>query len=55
MSYNFIFCKQFLFIISDLKIIGHENPYNNLESPYSFSVCRPSFDCVEVPFRLTPI
>jgi len=34
LSYNFIFRKQFYFIFSGLKIIGHENPDNNFESPY---------------------
>jgi hypothetical protein len=33
LSYIFIFHKQFYFVISGLKIIGHENPDNNLESP----------------------
>jgi hypothetical protein len=33
---NFIFRKQFYFIISNLKIIGHVNPDNNLESPVYF-------------------
>jgi hypothetical protein len=32
MSYFFIFRKQFHNIIYDFKIIGHENPDNNLES-----------------------
>jgi hypothetical protein len=31
LSYTFIFRKQFYFIASDLKIIGYENPDNNLE------------------------
>jgi len=26
--------KQFYFVVSGLKIIGHGNPDNNLESPY---------------------
>jgi len=29
--------KQFYFVISDLKIIGHGNPDNNLESPCIFT------------------
>jgi hypothetical protein len=33
LSYTFIFRKQFYFLISGLKIIGHGNPDNNLESP----------------------
>jgi hypothetical protein len=33
LSYTFIFRKQFYFVISGLKIIGHGNPDNNLESP----------------------
>jgi hypothetical protein len=32
MSYTFIFRKQFHSLVSDLKIIGHGNPDNNLES-----------------------
>jgi len=32
LSYIFIFRKQFYFGISGLKIIGHGNPDNNLES-----------------------
>jgi hypothetical protein len=33
LSYAFIFRKQFYLLASDLKIIGHGNPDNNLESP----------------------
>jgi hypothetical protein len=33
LSYTFIFRKQFYFVVSGLKIIGHGNPDNNLESP----------------------
>jgi hypothetical protein len=33
LSYTFIFHKQFYFVVSGLKIIGHGNPDNNLESP----------------------
>jgi hypothetical protein len=33
LSYIFIFRKQFNFIPFGLKIIGHENTDNNLESP----------------------
>jgi len=32
LSYTFIFRKQFYFVVSGLKIIGHGNPDNNLES-----------------------
>jgi hypothetical protein len=32
-TYTFIFRKNFCFVVSDLKIIGHGNPDNNLESP----------------------
>jgi len=32
-SYTFIFRKQFYSVVSGLKIIGHGNPDNNLESP----------------------
>jgi hypothetical protein len=32
LSYTFIFRKQFHFVFNDLKIIGHRNPDNNLES-----------------------
>jgi hypothetical protein len=32
MSYNFIVRKQFYFVFFSLKIIGHGNPDNNLES-----------------------
>jgi hypothetical protein len=33
LNYTFIFRKPFYFITSDFKIIDHENPDNNLESP----------------------
>jgi hypothetical protein len=33
LSYAFIFRQQFYFILPGLKIIGHGNPNNNLESP----------------------
>jgi hypothetical protein len=33
LSYIFIFPKQFYFIVSSLKIIGHGNPDSNFESP----------------------
>jgi hypothetical protein len=33
LSYTFIYRKQFYFVVSGLKIIGHGNPDNNLESP----------------------
>jgi hypothetical protein len=33
LNYTFIFRQQFYFIISGLKITGHGNPDNNLESP----------------------
>jgi hypothetical protein len=33
LSYTFIFRKQFYSVPSDLKIIGHGNPNNNLKSP----------------------
>jgi hypothetical protein len=32
LSYTFIYRKQFYFVVSGLKIIGHVNPDNNLES-----------------------
>jgi hypothetical protein len=38
LSYTFIFHKQFCFVVSGLKIIGHGNPDHNLESP-----------CIRVP------
>jgi hypothetical protein len=34
LSFTFIFRKKFYSIISGLKIIGHGNPDNNLESHY---------------------
>jgi hypothetical protein len=37
MSYTFIFRKQFDFVFSGLKIIGHGNPDNNLESHCSIN------------------
>jgi hypothetical protein len=37
LSYTFIFRKQFYFVVSGLKIIGHGNPDNNLESPCSYT------------------
>jgi hypothetical protein len=58
LSYTFIFHKQFYFVVSGLKIIGHGNPDNNLESPcilyvlfvcllqiYSASSCYVTFFC----------
>jgi hypothetical protein len=33
LGYTSIFWKQFYFVVSELKIIGHKNPDNNLESP----------------------
>jgi hypothetical protein len=33
----FLFRKQFVSIATGLKIIGHRNPDNNLESPCTFS------------------
>jgi hypothetical protein len=33
MSYTFTFLKQFYCVASGLKIIGHRNPDDNLESP----------------------
>jgi hypothetical protein len=32
LSYTFIFHKQFYFVVFGLKIVGHGNPDNNLES-----------------------
>jgi hypothetical protein len=40
MSYTFIFRKQFYFVISGLKIIGHGNHDNNLESHCIFIIGR---------------
>jgi hypothetical protein len=34
----FIFRKQFYFVVSGLKIIGHGNPDNNLETPCIITV-----------------
>jgi hypothetical protein len=34
----FIFRKQFYFVVSGLKIIGHGNPDNNLETSYIITV-----------------
>jgi hypothetical protein len=38
---SFIFHQQFHFVFSGLKIIGHGNPGNNLESPYikTYHIC----------------
>jgi hypothetical protein len=33
-----MFCKQFNSVVTDLKIIDHENSDNNLESPYISSI-----------------
>jgi hypothetical protein len=44
-SYTFIFRKQFYFVISGLKIIGHGNPDSNLESP---CISEPRFLCVHL-------
>jgi hypothetical protein len=37
LSCTFIFHNQFYFILSYLKVIGHENPDNNLELRYNFT------------------
>jgi hypothetical protein len=49
MSYTFIFHQQYYFVISGLKIIGHGNPDNNIESFWitgflDFSIVRYSRD-----------
>jgi hypothetical protein len=39
LSYTFFFRKQFYFVVSGLKIVGHGNPDNNLESSCRIEKC----------------
>jgi hypothetical protein len=47
LSYIFIFRKQFCFVVSGLKIMGHGNPDNNLELPCILN----QFDPVQIHSR----
>jgi hypothetical protein len=49
LSYTFIFRKQFYFVVTSLKIIGHGNPDNDSES-----LCISYFDEYEKLYKIRP-